>query len=248
MGNMQAESAMRANNAQDGMTGMGDEEYTAAVDNGTYGNFANDGVGYGLCQWTFPARKAALLAYAQARGYSIGDAGMQVDFAIKELKNEYAALWRYLCVTEDVYEAASRVCVDYERPAVNNIAVRAAAANKYYARFSGLDVEMEENGGASGTPPPTKTGDGEALDPTAVPQTAEGYWPPRVLCAGMYGPDVAVIKALLSARGIGYDCDVDIDGKFDDGLRGMVTNFQASCELSADGIVGKQTWGALLAR
>ena len=33
MGNMQAESAMRANNAQDGMTRLSDAEYTAAVDN-----------------------------------------------------------------------------------------------------------------------------------------------------------------------------------------------------------------------
>lgn len=238
MGNMNAESAMRPDNAQDGMTSMSDSQYTAAVDNGTYSNFVGDAVGYGLCQWTFHTRKAALLAYCKSRGLSIGDAGGQCGFAVQELKQDYPSLWAYLCITQDVSTAASRVCTEYERPAVNNISVRANAALKYLGRFGSLPVTVDD--------PAINTG--KTIDMGAVPQTAEGYWPPRVLCEGMSGPDVAVIKALLSARGMAYNCDIDINGKFDGRLTVLVTNFQASCGLAADGIVGNQTWSKLLQR
>jgi hypothetical protein len=50
------ESGLKPNNVQnsyESSLGMTDEEYTIAVDNGTYTNFVNDAVGYGLAQWTF---------------------------------------------------------------------------------------------------------------------------------------------------------------------------------------------------
>ena len=81
MGNMRAESAMKSNIAQRGMTTMTDEQYTAAADNGTI-NFTSDSVGYGLCQWTFHTRKAALLAFAHAKGVSVGDEAMQVQYLV----------------------------------------------------------------------------------------------------------------------------------------------------------------------
>ena len=55
MGNLYAESGLRANNLQnsyEGRLGMTDAEYTEMVNRGTYTNFANDRAGYGLCQWT----------------------------------------------------------------------------------------------------------------------------------------------------------------------------------------------------
>lgn len=178
MGNMKLESAMRANNAQDGMTKMTDAEYTAAVDKGTYTNFARDAVGYGLCQWTYWTRKAALLSYAQNKGVSVGDEAMQVSFAIQELKRDYSALWSFLCKTDSVYDAASRVCTEYERPAVNNISARAAAANQYYSSFTG----------------------------TAEKETVKNeFWPPRTLAKGMSGADVSVLQAILKARGYSLD-------------------------------------------
>lgn len=178
MGNMKLESAMRANNAQDGMTKMTDAEYTAAVDKGTYTNFARDAVGYGLCQWTYWTRKAALLSYAQNKGVSVGDEAMQVSFAVQELKRDYPALWSFLCKTESVYDAASRVCTEYERPAVNNISARAAAANQYYTSLTG----------------------------TAEKETVKSeFWPPRTLAKGMSGADVSVLQAILKARGYSLD-------------------------------------------
>ena len=47
---------------------MTDEQYTAAVDNGTYTNFVNDKYGYGIFQWTYWSRKQNLLNYAKSKG------------------------------------------------------------------------------------------------------------------------------------------------------------------------------------
>jgi len=67
MGNLYAESGLRANNLQNGFEkrlGMNDEQYTAAVDNGSYDGFVHDSAGYGLAQWTYWSRKEALLRFA----------------------------------------------------------------------------------------------------------------------------------------------------------------------------------------
>ena len=66
MGNLYAESSLSSTNLQN--TGnkslnMSDEEYTKAVDTGTYTNFIHDGYGYGLCQWTYYSRKESFLKF-----------------------------------------------------------------------------------------------------------------------------------------------------------------------------------------
>lgn len=83
LGNMQAESSLKSNIAQRGMTSLSDEAYTTRADNGAL-DFVNDGVGYGLCQWTYHSRKRALREFARARGVSVGNEAMQVYFACEE--------------------------------------------------------------------------------------------------------------------------------------------------------------------
>ena len=76
MGNLYAESGLNPENLQNTHVkklGLTDAAYTAAVDAGTYTNFARDGAGYGLAQWTYWSRKEALLAYVRAAGRSVGD-------------------------------------------------------------------------------------------------------------------------------------------------------------------------------
>ena len=66
MGNLYAESGLRPNNLQNSYEkslGYSDEAYTAAVDNGSYGNFVRDSAGYGLAQWTYWSRKQNMLNY-----------------------------------------------------------------------------------------------------------------------------------------------------------------------------------------
>ena len=140
LGNMQAESAMRANNAQDGCSILSDEQYTAAVDNGSYTNFVHDEIGYGLCQWTFWSRKENLLRFVRRLGVSISDASAQVSFVLWELQNEHSRLWTYLQSATGLYEASSRICLEYEQPAINNVEERAQYANQFYCQFGGMDI------------------------------------------------------------------------------------------------------------
>jgi len=121
MGNMMAESSLKSNIVQRGFTNLSDEEFTLRVDNDAL-DFLNDFKGgYGLCQWTYRPRKVNLLNYARQCNTSIGDEQMQVNFCIKEFKAEYSPLWNWLCTADNLRDAVERVCVEYERPAVNNI-------------------------------------------------------------------------------------------------------------------------------
>ena len=135
LGNMTAESTMQPNIAQRGMTTMSDIEYTFAADNGSV-DFANDSVGYGLCQWTYHTRKAALLAFAKSRGVSVGDGDMQTQFCIKELQTAYPDLWAMLCSSHDLMQCTERICKEYERPAVNNVGTRLEFAKQAYDYFT----------------------------------------------------------------------------------------------------------------
>jgi murein L,D-transpeptidase YcbB/YkuD len=213
-GNIMAESGGKSNIAQRGSTSLSDDAYTAAADAGTI-NFAKDAVGYGLCQWTYKTRKANLLAFAKAQGVSVGNHEMQLAFAVKELQTDYPNVWSCLTSTKDISTAARRVCTEYERPAVNNITVRANFALAAY----------NEHGTATAT------------------ETGEVFWPPRTICEGMSGADVAVAQALLKARG---DADITIDGEFSTKLKNRVMVFQTYNGLAADGIIGALTWTELL--
>lgn len=95
---------------------MSDEEYTKAVDNGSYTDFVDDHYGYGICQWTYPSRKEALLKYAKEHGVSISDSDMQFQFLARELRSSYAYVWSILTTTQSPYEAGYEMCKRFERP------------------------------------------------------------------------------------------------------------------------------------
>ena len=249
MGNMRDESAMRANNAQDSY-GRNDESYTAGVNAGNIG-FVNDSIGYGLCQWTAPDRKAKLLAYARGLGVSIDNEDMQTAFAVKEMKEDFPGVWQALQTTNSVYEAARIVCLKYERPAnaESKVAARAGFANEFYMSLGGMDVSQPSSPDNSPTGEP---GD-EIFHTPAVGNTSstasgppspqrEGYWPPRVLAYRMAGPDVVALQGLL----IAHDFPAGITGQFDQTTDGQVRAFQRAKGLKADGIAGAKTWAALV--
>ena len=220
LGNMQAESGLKAHIAQRGMTTLTDDEYTRQADSYamSQAKFVHDAVGYGLCQWTYWSRKKALVEYAHDIGKSVGDEEMQVDFCVGELKADFPGLWNYLCITEDTYEATSRICAEYERPAVNNIDTRYYFARKFQAELA----------------------DGRKQTTDDQPQ-AETYWPPRMICEGMSGSDVAVAQALLAAHG----AELAVSSVFDMKTKNRTMEFQNGAGLHADGIIGNNTWAAL---
>lgn len=144
MGNLKAESNLDPQNLQnsfEGRLGYNDSGYTSAVDFGSYPDFSNDGAGYGLAQWTYPARKAALLAFAKEQKKSVGDLDMQIDFLLCELQSDYPALFRELCTASDVRTASDAVLTQFERPADMSESVkikRAGFALEFLQEF-GMD-------------------------------------------------------------------------------------------------------------
>lgn len=142
MGNLYAESGLRSNNLQNNFEGklcLSDEEYTAQVDSGSYPNFSRDGAGYGLAQWTYHTRKAALLEYAQVCKRSIGDLEMQLDFLARELTTGYPAVMRCLKTATSVRAASDAVLLQFERPADQSETVKAKRAGygqQYFKAFA----------------------------------------------------------------------------------------------------------------
>ena len=141
MGNLYAESALNPKNLQQSFErklGYTDDSYTAVVDTGGYKHFVDDGAGYGLAQWTYHTRKAKLLTFARARGTSIGDLDMQLDFLIEEIKG-YTGVWSALINATSVREASDAVLTGYEKPKDQSEAVRikrAAYGQKYFDMYA----------------------------------------------------------------------------------------------------------------
>ena len=132
MGNLYAESALKPTNLQntyEKKLGYTDAEYTVAVDNGSYDNFVKDSAGYGLAQWTYWSRKQALLEFAKAKGKSIGDLSLQLDFIWKELTESYSGPLSTLKGATSVAEASTAVLTIYERPADQGESVQAKRAS-----------------------------------------------------------------------------------------------------------------------
>jgi len=148
MGNLYAESALNPKNLQNNgnrALGMTDDEFTAAMDAGAYGNFVRDGYGYGLAQWTYHSRKADLLAYVQERGVSVGDLTAQLGFLCKEL-TEYSSVLAALKSAASVRAASDVVLTNFEKPADQSESVqkkRAAYGQKYYDKYAGGTVTAD---------------------------------------------------------------------------------------------------------
>ena len=142
MGNLYAESGLNSCNLQNSYNkslNMTDAQYTAAVDNGSYGNFVKDKAGYGLAQWTYYTRKQALFDYAKKAGASIGSLDMQLAFLWDELQG-YKSVISTLKGAESVRAASDAVLLGFEKPADQSEAVqkkRAEYGEAYYNKYAG---------------------------------------------------------------------------------------------------------------
>lgn len=142
MGNLRGESRLQPNNLQDSFQprlGMTDEQYTAAVDSGSYSKdqFVHDGAGYGLAQWTFWQRKENLYNFKGSK--SIGNLDMQLDFIWWELSTGYKTTLKALKTATSVYNATVVVLTQYEKPANQSEAVRLKRAEygqEYYDKYA----------------------------------------------------------------------------------------------------------------
>jgi len=107
MGNIQQESNFSPTNAHD-------SHYPGRDNSSTYRFSANDGIGFGLIQWTFSSRKGALQAYAARQGGSV---------------------WDNIGETVSVEQATSVVFYQYIRYSGGNLTARIAGARQIYQKF-----------------------------------------------------------------------------------------------------------------
>ena len=245
MGNFEAESALRPNNLQDsyqGSLGHTDESYTAAVDNGSYGNFVYDCAGYGFYQATFWSIKQHLLNYARAHGKSVGDGEMQVDAFIDLIKKEYAGVWSTLKSAASVRQASDAVLLKFERPADQSEGVqayRARLGQKWYDQYANSIPSASSTTPATEAKP--KEEKAEVLVEVKLP----------IVKSGSTGQAAKAVQTLLIGKG--YYCGgsrasghEEADGIFGEKSDEAVKSFQGKMGLEADGVVGAETWTALL--
>ncbi len=156
MGNLYAESGLIPTNLQntyERSLGMTDAEYTAAVDAGTYTNFAHDSAGYGLAQWTYWSRKEALLKHVKAAKASVGDLEAQLGFLWKELSEGYTSVLTTLKNAASVRQASDAVLTKFERPADQSEAAkkkRASFGQTYFEQYAGAAQAPTQAGAKAG--------------------------------------------------------------------------------------------------
>lgn len=166
LGNIKMESGFRTNNLEDDYEighkyslGYTDKSYTDAVNSGVYSrqSFISDhinencGAGYGLLQWTYYTRKAALYDLAKNSGRGIDDVNVQVELLLKELSGiKQDSVWR---TTDDPKEAARVLCKGFVNPGEpsEGLEKRAQFAQKYYDEFKDKTAGNYEPGGGGST-------------------------------------------------------------------------------------------------
>lgn len=205
--------------------------YVQNVTNGTISQtgFAQDQKGFGIYQLTYHTRKSGYWSFWKASGRALDDAELQVDYAMKEMKESYPQLLAFLKQTSDIFTATSRVCREFERPAVNNIDARYAAAKRIQYE---IDLDNWEGGGDE--PEPT-------LEPQPQPKPEHKLNLRTIDWHCETWPEYDLLVAVLRLRGYNVD-------DFDDDVWDSLGEFQQEKGLQPDKIAGPKTWEALLNR
>lgn len=150
IGNLIAESGLNPKNLQNSYEKslkQTDDSYTQSVDNGTYTNFVRDAAGYGIAQWTYWSRKQNMLNFHKSKGKSIGDLETQLEFLVKELKENYGSVWRTLLSAGSVKEASNAVLLQFERPKNQGVSVqeyRVKLGQEQYNLFAGKQPQQPD--------------------------------------------------------------------------------------------------------
>lgn len=152
VGNMMQESGLKPNIRQGGR--LVDENYTP-----------ENGVGFGLVQWTFTARQKPLMDFTNAMGVPVTDLGGQLGFVWEELNGQWLKTLNKLRATEDPVEAAVVIHDEYEVSADSPAQVRAVRggnAQKIFDKYqdapalagAGAEDELQNPGGSPDGPEP----------------------------------------------------------------------------------------------
>ncbi len=137
MGNIDEESKFKTNNVEDYKIYLTDEQYTQQVDNGSYKNFVNDGIGYGLVQWTYAPFKQDLLNLCHSCKKSISDLSCQLEQLYLHLQSE--GLLNKLKSMQSIAEATEYFMLKFEKPkdqSQSKIDTRIKIAEQYFNQFN----------------------------------------------------------------------------------------------------------------
>jgi hypothetical protein len=203
------------------------EQYVGEVDSGAISrnDFIYAGYGFGLAQWTYWSRRQELYDYAAESGESIGDEYMQCQFVLYELCTHFEGLLQYLKETDDLRIAVSRICKEYERPAINNIDTRYMYACQAMREIEDGEVVNDD-------------GDGDATEPT-VEDVGSCEVCVRVLKMGDKGRDVLMLQTALNDMG----CDSGRpDGDYGVLTYAAVKSLQRNSNLKVNGVCGCDEW------
>lgn len=246
MGNIEEESTFFSPRVQgDFTTGYSKSiDYTGKVDRGEilrsdFIYHGPGGGGYGLCQWTYPTRKAGLYDLAMNRRKSVGDEDTQLDYLMRELNDpEYAKVLDKLQSDADLYDMTSYFLKRFEKPADQSDGAcrrRTKNAQRILDEFAGSPVVSENPPDVSEIP------NQSTFTPTPDKEVQTCEITARVLSAGDLGRDVYLLQSALQDMGYfvgGYGADGAFGTDTEWGLKAM----QQECNLPVNGIAGKEVW------
>lgn len=159
MGNLFAESSIifprlevlcRKRLREAGKGEWSDEAYTRAVDDGTISKeeflhpLPGKQYGYGVAQWTTPARKSGLYALAKEMKQSIGSETVQLTFLLSELKTSFKTVYKALTTSHDLGACSDLVLTKFEAPAnaMSHSAERYMYSKTIYNEYHGKGKTM----------------------------------------------------------------------------------------------------------
>lgn len=105
-----------------------DIDYIADLENGTCPEFAEDGRGFGLAQWTYAPRKLRLQEIAETSERSVGDLGVQLYLLSEELE-KFNMMYR-LQTAGSIRFASDYFLVNFENPSDQSESVKQERAEK----------------------------------------------------------------------------------------------------------------------
>lgn len=167
MGNFANEEGFKTGGAEDEKYKGSDKSYTEKVVNGTYTReqFSHDGVGYGLCGFTYWTIKQGLYDYAKSLGVRIDDEDMQIKYILGLVNPNGGAdgYAKYTMMSKKGYtynswknatspeEAATAFCWTFERPRESTAHVdrRQKSAREFYNKYHGKTAPQGSSAGGS---------------------------------------------------------------------------------------------------
>ena len=138
MGNLSYESDLQTTRLEKGKQCIYSEDsYTKAVDSGEYTEFTEDGIGYGIAQWSYPSRKQRLLELSLSADSSVGDLDVQLQLLEEELIR-YHMLNR-ISNADSVRFASDYFLLNFENPNLTDEEMkklRSEIGNRIYDQYS----------------------------------------------------------------------------------------------------------------